>query len=292
MDNLLEMIGSQVSPDMVGQISGMLGEDSGATQKAVTAALPALLGGMVSKGSSEAGAGELLGMLSNPGAIGGGDLNPADLVGNLGGFLGGGDSNNQLMQMGGALLPMLMGDKAGGVGQLISQFSGVSADSSSGIMKMLAPLAMGVLAKKVMGGSGGGMDASALMGLLGGQSSFLKGAAIPGMGDVMGLGDLGKLGVASGLLGGVQNALGDAAGAAGNMAGSAAGAVGDAAGAVTGTAKNMAGSAAGAVGNATGAVTDTAKDVANVGQNAIARFAPMLIGALVVIGLIWFLFLR
>ena len=65
MDNLLSMLSDSITPGMVSQISGLLGEKESGTQSAVQAAAPALLGMLMKKGSTQSGAGDLLSMVTN-----------------------------------------------------------------------------------------------------------------------------------------------------------------------------------------------------------------------------------
>ena len=168
MDNLLELLGEQVSPEIISQAAGLVGESEASTQSAVTAMLPTLMGAMANKGSTEAGAADLLKMMTDQG-------DTSEMLGNFAGMLGNPDASKGLMDSGGSMLSGLLGDNMGSVIGLLSQFTGMGQGSSSSLMGILMPLIMGTVGKKVLGD---GMGAQALMGLLGGQKDFIN-AAMP-----------------------------------------------------------------------------------------------------------------
>ncbi|MCB0131610.1 MAG: DUF937 domain-containing protein [Caldilineaceae bacterium] len=181
MDNLIELVGQQITPDVLSQLAGVAGESQGATQSAVNAAVPSLLGSMLSSGSTPAGAGQLLEMLTS-------QPSSDDLVGNLAGMLGGQDSNQAMMQMGSSMLSGLMGDQSSGIFDLISNVAGIKKGSASSIMALLAPVVMGMVKKQLTGQSGGGLNLGSLTSLLAGQKDFIAAAAPPGLTDALGIG--------------------------------------------------------------------------------------------------------
>ena len=181
MDNLIELVGQQITPDVLSQLAGVAGESQGATQSAVNAAVPSLLGSMLSSGATPAGAGQLLEMLTS-------QPSSDDLVGNLAGMLGGQDSNQAMMQMGSSMLSGLMGDQSSGIFDLISNVAGIKKGSASSIMTLLAPVVMGMVKKQLTGQGGGGLNLGSLTSLLAGQKDFIAAAAPPGLTDALGIG--------------------------------------------------------------------------------------------------------
>ena len=85
--------------------------------------------------------------------------------------------------MGGPLLKTVFGDKLGGVVDAVSSASGVSKQSSSGLLSILAPLVMGALGKTTRDG---GFNIGSLVGLLMGQKDFIKAAAPAGLASALG----------------------------------------------------------------------------------------------------------
>jgi OmpA-OmpF porin, OOP family len=180
--DLLGLVKDQLTSAAVGKISDFLGESSENTQSAVGAAIPTLLGGLMEKASTTDGAGSLLGMLKDGGHDG-------SLLGGLGDLLGSGDGISGLLSGGSGIISSLLGDKVGGIVDLIANVSGIKKSSSSSLLSLAAPILMGVLGKQV---SSQGLGISGLASMLMGQKDAVK-AALPagadGILNMAGLGD-------------------------------------------------------------------------------------------------------
>lgn len=201
--NLLDLVKSQMGSDLIGKAASFLGESEASTGKAVNAALPALLGGMISKSSSSEGASALMGFLNQ-------GENDGSIFSKLGGLLEGG-SISSLLGSGSGILQMLLGDKLGAIASAIASYAGIKQESSSNLLGLAAPLLMGGVGKYVK--DQGITSASGLASLLGGQSDFVKAALPAGLG--------GTLGSILGL-GGLSNMASQATGAAANAVSTAA----------------------------------------------------------------------
>ena len=211
--NLLDLAKGYLTDAVVGKAASFLGESTEATQSGLAHAMPALLGGLMNKAGSSSGASDLLGLITKP-ELGSGLLN------NLGDLFGGG--NSTLMNLGGSLLSSVLGDKLGGITDLIGSATGLKSGAASGLLKMAMPLLMGVVSKQV-----GKSGLSGLTSLLGGQKDYLEKAAPSGFMDKI----LGSLGIGSlgSLVGNVGNAASNFANSASDTAKSAANTVGNAA---------------------------------------------------------------
>lgn len=132
--SILDALQQQLSPNVVQQMSEQLGADPAATSTAISAAIPALLGGLAHNVSSPAGAADLSNAL---------DAHDGGILGNLGALLGGAGSGG----IGGAILGHILGTRRGPVEQGVSQASGMNAQQVGQLLMMLAPLVMGVLGK-------------------------------------------------------------------------------------------------------------------------------------------------
>lgn len=243
---------------------------------------------MLNKSSDPSGFGQIFDMISNK--------DNAGLLDNLGGLIGGGNlAQGDPKDIGGSLMGSLFGDKVGGILDLVGSLSGVKRSSSSGLLGMVAPMIMGYLGKKVLGG---GLGASGLIEMLTGQRKNITSAMPQGIADMIGfdLGDSlmdkasdalsGAVGGATGAVGGAADAAGKVVGTAGDTAKAAAGAVGGAAGKVVGTAGDTAKAAAGAVGDVAGKTADLAGGVAKSGGNMLMKILP-LVGLLAVALIGW-----
>ena len=305
--NLLEMVQDQLGGNVMSMASKFLGESETKTTAAMGAALPSILGGLISKGSSESGASGIMDMLKTGGHDGG-------IFDKLPSLLGGGDATSSFINSGGGILKSILGNNMGSVVGMISKFSGIGQSSSSSLLSMAAPMIMGMLGKKVLGG---GMGASGLMNLLMGQKDMVSKALPAGMGSLLGLSGLGNAGkealssassavtetadaggsmlkkilpiailavlafaawkyfgsTVKNAAGAVTEAASGAAGAVADVAGDAANVAGDAAGAVAGAA----GDAAGAVAGAAGDVVDGAKALATKALEGV-QFAAGSVG--------------
>ncbi len=260
--NLLSLIKDQVSGPLAEQAAGFLGEDKGAVQGALGSIFPSLLGGLLDKGGDAGAMGKVLDLVKGT---------DAGMLDNISGLFGGGASSvNGLLNSGGGIVDMILGDKMGGIVELISKTSGLKSGSAGSLLKMAAPFLMGIIGKKMTGGG-----VSGLMDLLAGQKEHVAAAMPKGMGDLLGfagLTDFAKSGI-------------DAAGNAGKAAVGAAGDAGKAAmGAATGAGKAAAGAvgnAANAAGNMGKAAAGTATQAASTGLAWIKWALPLIILAAV-----------
>lgn len=241
-ENLLKSLSEIVSPSLISKMGGILGEKQESVTNGVAAAIPSLLSSIVDKGSTESGAQGLLDFIGSNNYDGG-------MLSNLSGLFDGAGSAS-LMNQGSGILNMLMGGKSSGVMSLLAKLTGLSNNSSNGIMKMLAPIVMSFIGKKVMGK---GLGVSGLMSLLGDQKSFLKGALPKGMGSALGL--------SSGLSALVDNGM-ESLGNAGNRVASSARTMRD-------------------------NVSDAGRSTTNKGKSSSGKWWPWLLGLLLLLGLFY-----
>lgn len=176
--NLLDMLKDQIGDTVISQAGSFLGADNAGVKSAMGAALPSILGSMISKGTSSQGAGGLLDMISSGGHDGG-------VFDNLGSLLGGGDATSGFLNSGSGILKSLMGNQLGSVVDIIASVSGLKKGASSSIMSMAAPLVMGMVGRFVKSKA---LDAMGLSKFLGGQSKHVASALPSGMGNLLGFG--------------------------------------------------------------------------------------------------------
>jgi OmpA-OmpF porin, OOP family len=178
--NIIQMLMGLLGQDKIGQIAGMLGESPDAVGKGLGGAIPAILGGLIGKSESAGGADAIISTMRDNKIEGG-------LLDTLGDTLGSGAQANALMSSGGGMLSGLLGNKAGMLGTALSAFSGLKGGSATSLMGLAAPLVMGALGKSLPGG----LTASGLTSLLGGQKEHVKAALPAPLAGVLGLGDVG-----------------------------------------------------------------------------------------------------
>lgn len=195
------------------QISRQLGIDQNQAAGAVSAALPLLMGALGKNASQPQGAEALFGALQKDHTGGGG-------IGDLLGMVLGGAQSRQTD--GAGMLGHILGGQQGRAEQHLGEATGLGGDRAGQLMKILAPIVMAYLAKRMFSGNessggaaagmaGGNPTAEILGSILGqeqqqvrqqgGIGGGLLGAVLDQDGDgQLGLGDLLKIG--GGLLGG------------------------------------------------------------------------------------------
>ena len=202
---------SQLQGAPLQQIARQLGVDDGQAAGAVGAALPLLMGALGRNASQPQGAEALFGALQRD------HTGAPDLGGLLGMVLGGAQSRQT---DGAGMLGHIFGGQQATAEQHLGTATGLGSDRAGQLMKILAPIVLAYLAKRMFAGqdgngasaaAGAGATAQGLGAILGqehqavrqqgGVGGGLLGAVLDQDGDgQLGLGDLLKIG--GGLLGG------------------------------------------------------------------------------------------
>ena len=172
--SLLGMLTQQLSGPALGQLAGQLGTDPQQTQKAVSAALPMLLGALGRNAAKPEGAAALLGALqrNHDGSV----LN--DVAGHF--------AQGSATADGNKILRHVLGDGQDRVQTGISAASGLEAGATGNLMAMLAPLVMGALGQQTRSQ---GLDVGGLAQLLMGEKQQAD-SALGSMGGLEGLLDM------------------------------------------------------------------------------------------------------
>lgn len=184
-ENLVKLLKDQLDENVVGKIAGFLGESKSGVIAAVASALPSLLLGLMKKGSEPGGADHLMRLLQER-------KQDEGILSDLGSALGGGGATANLLSSGKALLGPILGDKAGGIGDLIASASGISKNAGSSLLGMLAPIVMGYINKALR--SQGNFNSNSLTNLLLGQKDYIKAALPTGVTNLLGVSNLENLG--------------------------------------------------------------------------------------------------
>jgi len=139
MSGILDLLNSDLGKTIISGVSNQTGQDQNKTSSVLTMALPVLMQAMKRNASTPEGAQGLLGALENK--------HDGSILDNLGGLFGGGVSND-VMEDGGKILGHVLGNKQRNVETALSQKSGMDAGSVAQILKVAAPILMGVLGKQ------------------------------------------------------------------------------------------------------------------------------------------------
>ncbi|APG66426.1 hypothetical protein LPB136_05550 [Tenacibaculum todarodis] len=208
MAGILDLLNSDLGKTIISGVSGSTGQDAGKTSSVLTMALPVLMKAMERNASTPEGAEGLMGALKK---------HDGGILDNLGGLFGGG-VDETVKQDGAGILGHILGNKQQGVEKVIGEKSGMDTGSVGNILKVAAPILMGVLGQQSRQSNvSNSADLGGLLGgLLGGnetknEQSFLEkildadgdGSVIDDVaGMVLGQATKGKGGIA-GLLGGL-----------------------------------------------------------------------------------------
>jgi hypothetical protein len=139
MSGILDLLNSDLGKTIISGVSGSTGTDQNKTSSVLTMALPVLMKAMERNASTPEGAQGLMGALNGK--------HDGSILDNLGGLFGGGVDEN-VKTDGANILGHVLGQKQSGVQQVIGQKAGLDAGSVGEILKVAAPILMGVLGKQ------------------------------------------------------------------------------------------------------------------------------------------------
>ena len=164
MEGILDLLNSDLGKTIISGVSGSTGTDQNKTGSVLTMALPVLMKAMERNASTPEGAQGLLGALNGK--------HDGSILDNLGGLFGGGVDEDVKVD-GSKILGHVLGNRQQGVQQVIGQKSGLDAGSVGNILKVAAPLLMGILGKQARQNNVSSQsDLGGLLGgLLGGASN-------------------------------------------------------------------------------------------------------------------------
>ncbi|RCS26888.1 DUF937 domain-containing protein [Polaribacter sp. WD7] len=164
MAGILDLLNSDLGKQIISGVAGSTGNDSSKTSSALTMALPVLMKAMQRNAATPEGAQGLIGALDKK--------HDGSILDNLGNLFNGG-VNDDVVNDGSKILSHVLGSKQQGVQQVIGQKSGLDAGAVGNILKVAAPILMGVLGKqKREQNVSSSSDISGLLGgLLGGNNA-------------------------------------------------------------------------------------------------------------------------
>ena len=157
--NLVAEIAEVLSPTIVSRIASALGLNQTSTEKAIVAAVPAILAALVSYVSKPQGATKLNDVVAKqePGVL----SSLASVIGEPG--------QKALIDQGGGVLSSLVGGKTlSGLTSAVGQYAGIEGGGAKNLLGLLAPVVLGVLGNEKRDS---GLDASGLADLLTSQRS-------------------------------------------------------------------------------------------------------------------------
>ena len=126
--NIIDLIKGQLGPALISQSATQFGESESGISKAISALLPAVIGGMANNADKPGVLDAIMGSTSN---------------GMLGNLLGG-TSNNSLIT---TVLTAIFGDKVADITNAVSTFSGVNNSTSNSLLNMVTGATLGSVGK-------------------------------------------------------------------------------------------------------------------------------------------------
>ncbi|AXT19962.1 DUF937 domain-containing protein [Flavobacteriaceae bacterium AU392] len=139
MAGLLDLLNSDIGKTIINGVSLETGQPTDKTSNVLSMALPVLTQAMQRNASSSQGAEGLLNALNKK--------HDGSILDNLGGLFNGG-VDSSVTDDGGKILNHILGKKQQNVQNALSKQSGINAGAIGNILKVAAPLLMGLLGKQ------------------------------------------------------------------------------------------------------------------------------------------------
>ncbi len=164
MQGIFDLLNSDLGKTIINGVSNSTGTNQNKTSSVLSMALPVLMKAMERNASTPEGAQGLMGALNNK--------HDGSILDNLGDLFNGG-VNQEVKVDGAKILGHVLGQRQQGVQQVIGQKAGVDSSSVGEILKVAAPILMGVLGKQTRQNNVSSQsDLGGLLGgLLGGASN-------------------------------------------------------------------------------------------------------------------------
>lgn len=167
--SLLEMLGRELSGQQVQQLGQAIGADADTTSKAISAALPMLMGALAKNAARPDGAASLAGALERD--------HDGSLLDNLGGFLGQASTGP-----GNDILRHVLGSQRPVAEEGVRQASGLDMSAVAKLLPLLAPIVLAALGRTQRQE---GLDIGSLAQLLQKEKQVARRAAPSGAGGLL-----------------------------------------------------------------------------------------------------------
>lgn len=158
MSGILDLLSSDLGKTIISGVAGSTGQDAGKTSSILSMAMPLLTQALAKNASTPEGAQGLMSALSGK--------HNGSILDNLGGLFSGG-VDSSVSDDGGKILEHILGGKQENIKNALSQKSGIDSGGVGQILKVAAPLLMGIIGKQSQ--QQNIASPTALTGLLGGM---------------------------------------------------------------------------------------------------------------------------
>ena len=177
--NIMDLVKGAVSDQVMGQLSGLLGQnDRQKTSSAFESATASVLGGLLKKSDSPQGGQQIFDTAKQA---------DDSILDRLTDLMGGGERTRQIEQQGSGLLDMVFGNQQNGIISTLSRVLGLDKTMIGKLLTMAAPILMGVISRQVKSKS---MDIAGFGSMLTDQKQHLGNYLPEGMGTELGLSNL------------------------------------------------------------------------------------------------------
>jgi Uncharacterized conserved protein len=137
--DLIDLLQSQLSGNVLDQLSNQIGEEKEKTEVATSGIISMLTAALAKNAASPGGASALASALDTD--------HDGSILDNIGDLLGGNLTNNRAAN-GAGILRHVLGGKQGNAIDAISKMSGLNSAKTGNLMTMLAPIVLGMLGKQ------------------------------------------------------------------------------------------------------------------------------------------------
>lgn len=162
--NLLEIAQSTLGPIVLSKVGDLFGLNQEDGKSALASILPTLMGGILNKASTNAGATALYKAVTDSSV-------DSSIGSNLTGLLSNPSGISKLGTQGGQLLGFLFGDKASDLGEQVAHTAGTPVAGTKGLLALVTPALFGMLKNQVVGSK---LSPHGLTSLLSSQAPHLQ----------------------------------------------------------------------------------------------------------------------
>ncbi len=140
MSGILDLLQGPMGQMIIQGASSQLGQDTNKTQSAIQSAIPMLMGALKKNASNPSAASGLLEALNSK--------HDGSILDNITDIFGGGNVNEDVIEDGDKILGHVLGEKKEVVASAVAKQNGLDLGSAMNILKMAAPIVMGMLGKQ------------------------------------------------------------------------------------------------------------------------------------------------
>ena len=179
MATILDTVRDLLTPEVTARAASLLGEPESGVSRGLSAAIPALLSGLLAKSGDPSLMQRIMSLLTDPGL----DPNLGRSIGSM--LTTGGLAQTPATDLGQRFLSMIFGDRLAPVASALAEYAGLRSSTASSLLGMAGPLVMSVLGDRVRKD---GLDARGLTSLLTSQRDGILAAAPTALSGLTGLG--------------------------------------------------------------------------------------------------------